>query len=461
MANRTSSWQVRFEGESTSDLENLPSECSRSFNEFVSGLTSPSGDESPQAPHIELMKEKGLFDYDDFADAGHLRSYPQGKLIRDLVTDLAEDILLELGSMPVETPVMYNLDVECVNDHAASFKERQYRFTSENQNMMLRFASDFGHFSLLRDTFLSKNDFPVKIHEICTYAFRKEQRGELSGLHRLRSFTMPDMHTLVKSRDQAFEEMVIQLESVLQVEEHLNLSYEVVFRVTEEFYNSCEALIASIEQTLDRPLLIETLDEKHHYWDAKLDFAFVDGLGNIIEGPTLQFDSETAEKFDISYSDGEQQHYPTLLHFSPTGSIERAIAATLENSILDRNPHLPEWLAPTQVRLIPVSDEHLEYCSTLADELESSMIRVEIDDRNETVGKRVQRAEKDWAAFYSVIGDDEVGSGEINRYSRSEDLEKSIPKSDYCGSISKRIDGFPTRKRYTDRLVSDQVTFSN
>ena len=173
------------------------------------GIAVPVGGEPA---HVELMRSKELVDYEPASDVGCLRWMPKGKLIRDLLADYVLRMVLEYGGTPVETPVMYDLGDRAIYEHAEKFGERQYRFKSNNRNMMLRFAACFGMFSIMRDMHISPNNLPMKMYELSTYSFRHEQKGEVIGLKRLRAFTMPDMHSLCTDMPEAlkcFEEQAL------------------------------------------------------------------------------------------------------------------------------------------------------------------------------------------------------------------------------------------------------------
>lgn len=462
MASRSDSWLIHDGETAIIDLNDLTTQdFDTPFLTVVDQFCREEAEPSGQEPtHLQTMRNKGLFDYDDTGESGQLRTYPRGKLLRDLLTDFVEDLFIEAGSMPVETPTMYEVKGP-TKEHAKAFRERQYRFATDDREMMLRFASDFGHFSILSDAFLSENRLPLSLHEICRYAFRREQRGELVGLYRLRSFTMPDMHTLVRDRSSALNKFVDKLQLIKAVENAMQIMYQVILRVTEAFYDANQDWITTLSEELERPLLIQKLNGQHSYWTTKLDFAFVDGHKHIVEGPTIQLDLETAERFEISVTDGTSEHYPVLLHTSPTGSIERLSATLLESAMLDRNPHFPVWLAPTQVRLIPVAQRHLDKCHEIAKQLEAEQVRVEVDDRDETVSRGVKDAEEDWAAFYAVVGDDEVKTGKLGVHVRSINEEHEIPVDKLPVFIDEHLGGHPRQRHYMPRRLSEQVRFGS
>jgi threonyl-tRNA synthetase len=424
----------------------------------VEGIVASPGEEPP---HIETMREKELVGYDGLSDVGNLRFYPRGKLIRDALIDYVNDLVVEYGGMPVETPIMYDLGARSIEEHAGKFGERQYRFESGDRRMMLRFAACFGQFSIMRDMHISVNDLPLRIYEMSTYSFRREQKGEVAGLKRLRAFTMPDMHTATEDMDGARAELMKQAKLALQTSEDLDINYEPAIRMTREFYEDNEAWVEEVVASLEKPALLEIIPERHHYWSAKIDFAAIDGLGRPIENPTVQIDVESAERFGIQYTDGTDQHHPPILHYSPSGGIERVMAALLEQTATMETPRLPTWLSPTQVRFIPVNpDAHLEYCEGLADDLEAAGIRVDIDDRDESVGKRIAGAETDWVPYYVVVGDDEIEGDHLGVNDRATGEERDMTLEELRRTVDEDVGDLPQRARYLPRHVDDHPTFT-
>jgi threonyl-tRNA synthetase len=457
-----SDWKVMHADGSVDDAVAAKPEVSDDMRAFiedeVEDIVASPGEEPP---HIDIMREKELVGYDELSDVGNLRFYPRGKLIRDALMDYVSGLVVEYGGMPVETPIMYDLGARSIEEHAGKFGERQYRFESGDRRMMLRFAACFGQFSIMRDMHISVNDLPLRVYEMSTYSFRREQKGEVAGLKRLRSFTMPDMHTATEDMDQARDELMKQAKLALQTSEDLDLNYEPAIRMTREFYEDNEAWVEEVVADLDKPALLEIIPERHHYWSAKIDFAAIDGLGRPIENPTVQIDVESAERFDIQYTDGTNQHHPPILHYSPSGGIERVMAALLEKTATMETPRLPTWLSPTQVRFIPVNpDSHLAYCEGLADELEGAEIRVDIDDRDESVGKRIAGAETDWVPYYVVVGGDEIEGETLGVNDRATGEERDMTLDELRRIVREDVGDLPQRARYLPRNVSNHPSFT-
>jgi len=416
-----------------------------------------------EPPHVKLMREKKLADYEPSADVGHLRWYPKGRLIRDLLSDYVYTLVTDRGAMPVETPIMYDLADEAIRVHAEKFGERQYRLGGGKKDLMLRFAACFGAFRILADSFLTWKNLPVGIYELSTYSFRLEKKGEVVGLKRLRGFTMPDLHTVCADLKQSLEEFEGQIEMCKKTGEDLDVNYEVIFRATADFMEENREWIDKAAAMIGKPVLMEILPERKHYWICKMDFAAIDALGRPIENPTIQIDVESGERFGISYIDSEElEHHPLILHCSPTGSIERVICSLLEKSALDMKekvPMFPLWLAPTQVRVIPIAERHTEYAHKLAQEIRDAHIRVDVDDRPETVGKKIRNAGGEWAPYVIVIGDREMEGSELTVNVRETGQKVSMGLHELIEVIQLETNGMPFRPLPLPMDISRRVNF--
>ncbi|WP_135853000.1 threonine--tRNA ligase [Halorussus salinus] len=487
-----SDWKLVFpDGETVDareakDADRVSDDMRALVADAVDGIASEaegkttSADEEP--PHVELMRDKELVGDDESSDAGTLRWYPRGKLIRDSLMEYANDLAVEYGGMPVETPATDDLGVRAMRDHADESGERPYRFESGDRPTMLRSAACAGHVSLMRDMHLAESDLPLRLYETAT-SFRREQEGEATGLHRQRAVTMPDMHTATRDMEGAKAELRAQAKLALETGDDLDLNYEPVIRVTREFYDDNEAWVRSLAEEFGKPALLEILPERRHDWSAKVDFAAIDGSGRPIETATVEIDAESAERFDIEYDTGEEARRPVLLHSSPTGSIERVLAALLETAAERETPLLPTWLAPTQVRFVPVGDEHVEYCDALADDLATAGIRADVDERDETVGARIAKAESDWVPYYVVVGDRETRGGERGddgRYDdgggddrgnddeeralkvtvRAEEEERKLRFEELKSAVLADIGDSPQKRRYLPKHVGRHPLFT-
>ena len=385
-------------------------------------------------PHVELMRRLELVDYEPGSDPGNMRFYPKGRLIKSLLENYVLDKASDMGAMEVETPIMYDMEHPTLKKYLDRFPARQYQIDSDKKKLFLRFAACFGQFLMGHDMTISYKAMPLKMFEITRYSFRREQRGELVGIRRLRAFTMPDMHTLARDMNSAMEEFRKQYQASISVLSEVGIDladYEVAIRFTKDFYNENREFIEGLVDIVHKPVLIEMWDERFFYFVLKFEFNFVDTLDKASALATVQIDVENAERYDITYIDeaGEKQQ-PILLHCSPSGAIERVMYALLEKAARlteeGKLPMLQTWLSPTQIRVIPVAERHQARALEIATELG---FRTDIDDRDETVGKKIRDAGREWIPYVVVVGDEELESGKLSVTIRAESTPKSPAKS--------------------------------
>lgn len=364
-------------------------------------------------PHVELMRRLEIADYESSSDPGNLRYYPKGRLIKSLLENYVLNRSIEYGAMEVETPLMYDMEHPTLKDYLDRFPARQYSIESDKRHMFLRFAACFGQFLMNQDMVISHKNLPLKMIELTRYSFRREQRGELVGLRRLRAFTMPDMHTLCRDMEEAIAEFKQQYIFCMDVLRGIGLTledYEVAIRFTRDFYREHREFIVSLAKIISKPVLIEIWDERFFYFILKFEFNFIDALDKASALSTVQIDVENAERYGIKYIDNNNmERKPVILHCSPSGAIERCIYALLEKASMQSNkPMLPIWLSPVMVRLIPVRQEYEKYCEELLNQLQNLNIRADLDDTEETVSKKIRNAEKEWIPYIVVIGEREL-----------------------------------------------------
>lgn len=417
-------------------------------------------DEPP--PHVKLMKKLAIADYEPASDAGNMRFYPNGRLMKSLIERYVTDKVMEYGGFEVETPIMYDSHHPSMESYFHRFPARQYSIDSEGKHLFLRFAACFGQFLMAKDFQLSYKNMPLRLYELTRYSFRREQSGELVGLRRLRAFTMPDCHAMCVDMDQAKEEFRKRFELSRDVIKGLGIEsedYEMAIRFTEEFYNENKSLIEEMVAKLGKPVLVEMWKERFFYFVLKWEFNYVDNLGKASALSTDQIDVENGKRYNIDFMDDTNKPLnPIILHNSPSGAIERVIYTLLEKAAKDqregRKPMFPLWLAPTQVRLIPVKPEFLDYCEKLADKLTENDIRVDVDDRNESVGKSIRDAETEWIRYIIVIGEKEVNSTTLSIRDRKSKDPHNLSVEDFITSIREETKGKPFMRINMGRSVA-------
>jgi len=417
-------------------------------------------------PHVELMKRLEIADYEPSSDPGNMRFYPRGELIKKLIEDYVREAVTGYGAAEVETPLMYSVKHPSLKDYIDRFPARQYSILGKDNkpDLFLRFSACFGQFLMSKDMSISYKSLPLKLFELA-YSFRKEKRGELVGLRRLRKFTMPDMHTLCRDMSEALEEFKQQYEVCMRVLADIGFStrdYEVAIRFTRDFYEAHRDFIKELVRIAGKPVLIELWDQRFFYFVLKFEFNFVDALGKASALSTVQIDVENAARYGIRYIDarGEEKE-PIILHCSPSGAIERCMYALLEKAYMDKErgtpPMLPLWLSPTQLRLIPVAERHHEYIRAILPALDG--IRVDVDDREETVSKKIRDAGREWIPYVGVIGDREVERGTVNVNIRATQQVEEMDVEELRRRIAEGIKGRPYRKLPLPLRLSERVRF--
>jgi len=397
-------------------------------------------DEVP--PHVKLMKKLGIADYEPASDSGNMRFYPKGRLIKSLLERYVSKKVSQYGGLEVETPIMYDSHHPSMESYFNRFPARQYNIKSDNKDLILRFAACFGQFLMAKDFQISYKNLPLKLYELTRYSFRREKTGELVGLRRLRAFSMPDCHAFCKDMEQSKLEIMKRLDLSISVIEEIGLSLtndiEMAIRFTEEFYLNNKSFIKQFATKINKPILVEIWKERFFYFILKWEFNYIDNLGKASALSTDQIDIENGLRYGITFVDenGEKQN-PIILHNSPSGAIERVIFALLEKSAKmmkqGKIAFLPLWLMNTQIRLIPINESFLEKCIEISNYFKEKEIRVDIDDREESLSKKIREAEMEWTLYIIIIGEKEVVNNIIS-------IRDRINKSNYESTIEELIE---------------------
>jgi len=309
------------------------------------------------------------------------------------------------------------------------------------------------------------------LYELTHYSFRREQSGEVSGLKRLRAFTMPDLHTFCRDLPQATEEFKRQFSTAMRWMSSLKIDSEVALRFVKEFYENNKTLAQDLAKLAGKPILVEIWNERYFYFVMKFEFNVIDSMKKASALSTVQIDVENGKRFNITYADenGEKQH-PYILHTSISGSIDRNVYALLEREAIKisqgKKPMLPLWLSPTQVRFIPVADEFVPDCEMFINELNAispfHYIRSDIDDRDESVGRKIRDAEKEWIPYIIVIGEKERNDKIVSPRVRINELgqgDHPYTISQLHNLILERIKDFPQQKLPVALYLSKRPKF--
>ena len=404
-----------------------------------------------EPPHIKIMKEHSLIDYEPGSDSGNFRLLPKGRLMKKILERAITDWCVGYGALEVESPIMYDYEHPSLKKYLNRFPARQYVVLSDEKKLFLRFAACFGQFLIAHDMVMSHKHLPLKLFELTRYSFRREQSGELAGLKRLRAFTMPDMHTFVVDMIQARSEFERQYDMGLQWNKLMGLATEVAFRIQEDFFKENKEWYLSMVKKGGKPILVELFKERYAYFITKFEFNFVDSMDKASALTTVQIDIENADTYDINFVDADgNKKRPFILHASISGSLERVIYALLEAEAIKmaagKKAMFPIFLSPTQVRVIPVGDKHKEHATDVFRKLDSRMLRVDLDERDEPLGKKIRDAQKDWVPFIVVLGDKEFQSGKLAVTIRETDEKKDMALDELVALLENENKGKPFEK---------------
>ncbi|MEM1742460.1 MAG: threonine--tRNA ligase, partial [Nitrososphaerota archaeon] len=375
--------------------------------------------------------------------------------------------VIEYGGIEVETPIMYDLHHPSLEKYLHRFPARQYLIKTEEKEYFLRFAACFGQFLMAKDMVISYKHLPFWLYELTRYSFRREKSGELAGLRRLRAFTMPDAHAFCRDLQQAKEEMKRRLKLSLEVLEGAGITredVEMAIRFTKDFFEENREFVFELIRQFGKPVLAEMWEERFFYFILKWELNFIDTQKKAAALSTDQIDVENARQYGITYVDEDGvEKYPIILHCSPSGAIERVVYALLEKAYMKmqkgEKPMLPVWLSPTQVRIIPVAERNLQDAIRLMEELEKNKIRVDVDDRGESVDKKIRDGENEWIPYIIVYGDKEKERGILPVRVREQGKIIEMTLEELIEHVKERIKDKPFKPLTLPKLLSRRPSF--
>ncbi|HAG80904.1 MAG TPA: threonine--tRNA ligase [Cyanobacteria bacterium UBA12227] len=411
-------------------------------------------EEALKRDHRKLGKELGLFLFSDQVGPGLPLWTPKGTLLRSLLEDFLKQEQLKRGYLPVVTPHIGRVDLFKTSGHWQKYKEDMFpmmaedeQAATEEQGFVLKPMNCPFHIQIYKSELRSYRELPMRLAEFGT-VYRYEQSGELGGLTRVRGFTVDDSHLFVmpEQLDAEFLSVVDLILSVFGSLQLKNFKARLSFRDptsdkyigSNEAWDKAEGAIRRAVETLGMNYF-EGIGEAAFY-GPKLDFIFSDALDREWQLGTVQVDYNLPERFDLEYvaEDGIRKR-PVMIHRAPFGSLERLIGILIEEYAGD----FPFWLAPVQVRLLPISDVQLPFAKEIQEKMRSLSIRVEVDTSGDRLPKMIRNGEKDKIPVMAVVGAKEVESNSLSIRTRkageqSKDLG-AIPVADVLEKMEKAI----------------------
>jgi threonyl-tRNA synthetase len=409
---------------------------------------------------VEVLKRFG-FEWESCSDSGHMRYGPKAALMVDLAGDYAWQSVNELGipSFSIKGTNLFNLNVPAIKEHAGLFGERLYTIRVDNDEFILTYAACFQQFTMLKDWMISYKQIPFGMFEIAD-SYRLEQSGETLLGFRLRRFYMPDYHVFCMDMEQAKEMTLKVHKKIHEKVRELGNHYISLYNLTKSFFDKNRDYMKKLVEVDDKPALLHFVPEGKYYWVINVEYHITDELKRSREIATVQIDMGNAKRFGINYVDEKMEKlYPPILHTAVLGGIERYLYTVLDAALKKDVPSLPLWLAPTQVRIIPISDKFTEAATRIAEEMETHNVRVDIDDRSVTMQRKVREAEMEWIDYIIVFGQKEMDSGTLAVRERR--LKKITPmrSQQLIDEITKGTSEKPYRSLTLPRELSKHPRF--
>lgn len=378
-------------------------------------------EEAKKRDHRKLGKELELFAFSEKVGSGLPLWLPKGAMLRDRLQQFLQKAQIASGYLPVMTPHIGAKQLYVTSGHWEKYGKDSFRpitTPQEGEEFMLKPMNCPHHCEIYKSSPRSYKDLPLRLAEFGT-VYRYEQSGELHGLTRVRGFTQDDAHLFCRP-DQVLEEFKKVIDLVIYVFKSLsfeNFTAQVSLRDqedrskyigSEENWEIAEQSIIQAATEKGLPYVVEYGEAA--FYGPKLDFMVKDALGRSWQLGTIQVDYNLPERFELEYVDSDNtRKRPVMIHRAPFGSMERFVAVLLEHC----GGNLPLWLAPLQVKVLPISDKFSPYAQEVANRLKAMDIRAEVDDRNEKIGKKIRDTELMKVPYMLVVGEKEMNEGAV------------------------------------------------
>jgi threonyl-tRNA synthetase len=407
-------------------------------------------EEALRRDHRKLGKELGLFIFSDLVGPGLPLWTPKGTLLRSLLEDFLKQEQLKRGYLPVVTPHIARVDLFKISGHWQKYKEDLFPMMAEDeeaaaheQGFVLKAMNCPFHIQIYKSELRSYRELPIRLAEFGT-VYRYEQSGELSGLTRVRGFTVDDSHLFVtpEQLDSEFLSVVDLILSVFNKLQLKNFRARLSFRdPTSDKYIGSDESWEKAQGAIRRA--VEQMGMEHFegigeaaFYGPKLDFIFRDALEREWQLGTVQVDYNLPERFELEYvaEDGSRKR-PVMIHRAPFGSLERLIGILIEEYAGD----FPLWLAPVQARLLPVGEAQLDFAKDVAAKMRGLGIRAEVDTSGDRLGKLIRNAEKEKIPVMAVVGAKEVETNTLSIRTRASGELGTIPVAEMIDKMKDAI----------------------
>ncbi|ELY68106.1 threonine--tRNA ligase [Natrinema versiforme] len=394
--------------------------------------------EAEKRDHRRIGNEMDLFSIQDVTGPGLPLYHPSGKTVLSELEDFVKDLNEDAGYDYVETPHVFKTDLWHRSGHYENYQDDMFIFDVGDDEFGLKPMNCPGHAAIFQDHSWSYRDLPIRYAENGK-VYRKEQRGELSGLSRVWAFTIDDGHLFIRP-DQIRQEVEEIMDMITDVLETFDLEYEMALATrpeksvgSDEIWDRAEEQLENVLENRAHDYEVEEGDGA--FYGPKIDFAFEDAIGRSWDGPTVQLDFNMPERFDLNYvGEDNEEHRPVMIHRALYGSYERFFMMLIEHY----EGRFPLWLAPEQVRVLPISDDNLGYAHRVANEFDD--FRVEVDGRDSTLERKIRAAHDDRVPYQIIVGDNEEDDGNISVRDRFEDQEYDVEIDEFRAHLESEIE---------------------
>ena len=395
-------------------------------------------EEAAKRDHRKLGKELGLFVIKE-EGPGFPFFLPKGMALRNELENFWREVHHEFDYEEIRTPIILNKQLWETSGHWFHYRENMYTTIIDDEEYAIKPMNCPGGILVYQNEMHSYRDFPLRYAEL-GLVHRHELSGALHGLFRVRAFTQDDAHVFMLP-DQMQSELMKVIELFDRIYSQFGLKYHVELSTKPDNAMGDDAIWEAATEALRNaieakgiPYVINPGDGA--FYGPKLDYHIEDSLGRTWQCGTIQLDMNLPERFQIEYvgEDG-QKHRPIMIHRACFGSMERFIGILTEHYA----GAFPTWMAPVQVKILPISEKHVEYAKELAKQMHHDYVRVEVDDRSEKIGYKIRQAQMAKVPYMLVVGDKEVEEGTVNVRKHGGDELGSVPFEEFFNSIKIEI----------------------
>lgn len=394
--------------------------------------------EAEKRDHRKLGKQLNLFSFHE-EGPGFPFFHPKGMVIRNELIAYERELFREFGYEEIMTPIILSKKLWLQSGHWDHYKENMYFTQIDEEDYAVKPMNCPGGILYYKTNQHSYRELPKRVGEF-GIVHRHELHGALHGLFRVRVFTQDDAHIFM-TQDQMKDEVIKTMEmyrklySVFGLEYHVELSTRPENSMgSEELWEISTNALRDAVEAAGVPYVINEGDGA--FYGPKLDFHIKDCLGRTWQCGTIQMDMQLPERFDVNYvgEDGEK-HRVVMLHRAGYGSLERFIGILIEHFA----GAFPSWIAPVQVKVVPVTEKHMNYARSVADALSASNVRVEIEEGNDTLGYKIRKAQMEKVPYTLVVGDEEINGHTVSIRSRKNGDEGSLPVAVFVSNLIREI----------------------